>query len=453
MQTVYTTTRTRRSLFLALVALTVLAGVGATRAGPIKITDLDLPADKARDSKVEELDQAVQSFEKRDYERCLKLLAAAGKKLPDLFPPRVILAKLHLLSNQTAEARAALEQATAEYPEHPENYLLFGKLALQEGRTTDAAVHFDKATALADGDKWNADVKQRLRGEALMGLADVAERRKDKKAAEAALSAALKLDPKNGKARERLGMILFRQGQRERAREELQQACKDDPKLDAAAVTMGRLYNESGDLKEAEKWLEFAAGGGGLRAHLVYADWLLAQARPQEAKKQAEAAAKVDPDSGDVRFLRGLIAWHLRDFAEAEKMFLAMHVESPGNFSASNNLASALVEQADEAKRRRGLELAQINARLYATSGEALSTLGRACYRNGRLEEAEQALRASIATGSASSDTAYYLAQVLSERGRTEEVKTLLKVALDAPGLFTFRKEARELADQLAKKP
>jgi tetratricopeptide (TPR) repeat protein len=381
------------------------------------------------------------------------LLAAAGKKLPALFPPRVILAKLFVLNNQAAEARAALEQAAAEYPEHPENYLLFGQLALREGRTTDAAVHFDKAAALADGDKWGADVKQRLRGEALLGLTSVAERRKDLKAAEAALAACLKLDPKNAKARERLGMNLFRQGQRDRAREELQQACKDDPKLDAAAVTMGRLYNEAGDLKEAEKWLELAAGEGGQRAHLVYADWLLARARPQEAKKQAEAAAKADPDSADVQFLRGLIAWHLHDFDEAEKIFIALHVASPGNFAASNNLALALAEQADAAKRRRGLELAQVNARLEPNSGEALSTLGRACYRNGRLEEAEQALRASIATGSASSDTAYYLARVLSERGRVEEVKTLLKVALDAPGLFTYRKEAREWADRLNKKP
>lgn len=124
-------------------------------------------------------------------------------------------------------------------------------------------------------------------------------------------------------------------------------------------------------------------------------------------------------------------------------------LESPGSFTASNQLA--LVEQIEGAKRRRGLELAQINARLYPNSGAALSTLGRAYHRHGRLEEAGQTLRSALITGSGSSDTAYYLAQVVLDRGRPDEVKPLLKIALDAPGLFSYRKEAQQWSEQLAK--
>ncbi len=74
-------------------------------------------------------------------------------------------------------------------------------------------------------------------------------------------------------------------------------------------------------------------------------------------------------------------------------------------------------------------------------------------YRLGRTDEAEKALRASLAGGSGSSDTVYYLARLLAERGQSEEAKRLLKLALDAVGIFAFRKEAREQLNQLDKKP
>lgn len=453
MRTVNSTLRGFRGGVLVLAALAAPGAGSPAGAGPIQYTLPDILGGEKLDGKVEEMDQAVQSFERRDYEQCLKLLTAAGKKLPDLFPPRLILAKLFVLHNQPAEARAALEQCAADHPGHPETYLLFGQAALLEGRTTDAGLHFDKAAALAGADKWAADLKQRFHGDALVGQAAVAERRKDWKVAAEALAARLKLDPKNGKARERLAIVLFRQGQHDPAHKELEQACQDDPKLDPAAVSMGKLYAEAGDADKAEQWLKLALGEKDARAHKAYASWLLEQGRPADAQKQAEATAKLDPDATDLKFLRGLIAWHLKDYPQAERLFQALYLESPGSFAASNNLASSLVEQADESKRRRGLELAQINARLYSTSGEALSTLGRAYDRQGRLPEAEQALRASLATGTASSDTAYFLARVLAGRGRMEEVKPLLKLALDATGPFGFRKEAREWADQLAKKP
>jgi tetratricopeptide (TPR) repeat protein len=280
----------------------------------------------------------------------------------------------------------------------------------------------------------------------------VAQRRKDWKSAEAALVVWLSLDPKNGKVRESLAGALFRQGQHDRAMEELKQACQEDSKLEPAGVTLGWLWTEAGNLTKAEQCMMEAVGQG-RRAQLGYANWLLEQNRPQEAKKHADAAAEHNSQSQEVQVLRGVIARNLKDYAGAEQLLLALHVEWPGNFVASNNLALALVEQSDPAKRRRGLELAEINARLYPNLAEALCTLGRAYNRQGRLEDAEQALRAALATGTGSSDAFYYLAQVVFERGRPGEVKPLLKVALDASGFFSHRKEAQLWTEQLAEKP
>jgi hypothetical protein len=48
---------------------------------------------------------------------------------------------------------------------------------------------------------------------------------------------------------------------------------------------------------------------------------------------------------------------------------------------------------------------------------------------------------------------AYYLARVLADRNKSDEVKQWLTLALKAPGAFAFRKDAQQLLDRLAKKP
>ena len=72
-------------------------------------------------------------------------------------------------------------------------------------------------------------------------------------------------------------------------------------------------------------------------------------------------------------------------------------------------------------------------------------------YRLKRLDDAEKILQAVFNSGKGSSDAAYFLALVKSERGQTENIPVLLKTALAAPGLFMFRKDAQQWLDQLSK--
>ena len=95
-----------------------------------------------------ELSQALKSFQARDYEQCLSRLKEAAKKYPNLPPPQLLLARLFLSSNQPGSARAALEQAAVETPEYSEIYLIFGSVAVDEGRLTDAWLHYQGTVAL-----------------------------------------------------------------------------------------------------------------------------------------------------------------------------------------------------------------------------------------------------------------------------------------------------------------
>src|SRR5271166_1677326 len=232
----------------AVVFLTLWGGRVASNAGIISGTSV--PRHLQLPEGVPEIDQAVERFKKGDYEESMALLKKASASHPDLFPARLIFAKICLILDQPAMGRAALEQAVVENPEMPETYLVFGRLAPQDNRLTDAQLQFDKGLALTASGTWSYRWKHDFLIDAHAGLAAVAEHRKDWPAAAANLAAWLQLEPNDGRARQLLAASLFRQGQREKAHVELEQAAKDDPSLEPAAILMGQLSTEVGDLKK-----------------------------------------------------------------------------------------------------------------------------------------------------------------------------------------------------------
>ncbi len=274
---------------------------------------------------------------------------------PELPPPHALLAKLAILANQGGMIRPALERAVAEDGEHPEVYILFGNLALMEGRLTDGAVHFDRARALSTKPRWSAEQRERFGRLCHQGDAFVAEVRGDWKSARTALSAWLEQEPNNAPARHRLGRALFGVGQHEQAHAELVKAAETDPKVEPAAITMGWLYTRDRNLKKAGEWMEYAVkvAPDSPRVRLAVASWLLEQGRATEAQAHVEAAAKLEPKSNDVRRMLGLTARERKDFAAAEQVFQALAQESPGDSWVRNQLALVLAEQPDDAKRRR----------------------------------------------------------------------------------------------------
>jgi Flp pilus assembly protein TadD len=110
-----------------------------------------------------------------------------------------------------------------------------------------------------------------------------------------------------------------------------------------------------------------------------------------------------------------------------------------------------LVNQDDEAKKRRGLEYAQIDVRVFPDQSEAFSTVGWALYRLGRIDEAEANLRKAATMPRPSPDTFYFLARTMVDRGRKDEAKMVLQVqALKSPVPFLMRKEAESLMEELS---
>jgi Tfp pilus assembly protein PilF len=234
--------RRRVSWASCVAALAILASAPTARAGSIVLTAEWLetwgsasPADAVSPG-INQLDQAAGSFERGDLEACLKQLGQAVRAHPELPPAHALFARLAFQKNQASLIRPALERATTEDPQYPEVFLLFGELALLEGRLTDAAVHLEKARALAASQHWTAEQRSAFERLCLQGDAAVAEGRGDGKAAQAALEGWLKLDPTNAPARQRLGKVLFGLGQQQQANQVLQRAAMEDPTLEPPAT-------------------------------------------------------------------------------------------------------------------------------------------------------------------------------------------------------------------------
>ena len=87
------------------------------------------------------------------------------------------------------------------------------------------------------------------------------------------------------------------------------------------------------------------------------------------AKEQAEAALRIEADADPKKYggsnvghmLRGLVALWEKDWPEAEKHFEKVILADPNDFVARNNIALALVEQDDPAKKQRALDYAEAN--------------------------------------------------------------------------------------------
>ncbi|MFW5693356.1 MAG: tetratricopeptide repeat protein, partial [Thermoguttaceae bacterium] len=382
-----------------LAGLVLFLPVGA--AEPMDLDALDTPAVPEQQD-IPEVTRAVERFKQRDFSGALELLKEAASENPDLPPAQIVMAQLFSQANQGNAVRASLEQAVTEAPDDPEAYVIMGDIAIGQGRVTEASLLYDKAESLLEDFTKSTRRKEILDARNLSGLAAVAEARGKWDLAEERLKAWQKLQPENAACLQRLARARFQQKSPGDALKLLREAAALDENVLTPEAQLARFYHEFGDQKNARIWMDNAIkiAPKDLRTRLVAAQWYLETDQLDEAAQEAEAAVKLDSKSVEAMLFRGVVALFQKDYETAENYFQRAHLERPGNFAASNNLALALIEQDDEEKRRRALEYATLNARQNSRSTEALSTYGWVQYKLGNIDEADRVLQAAAGTGS-----------------------------------------------------
>ncbi|HWB01179.1 MAG TPA: CDC27 family protein [Pirellulales bacterium] len=421
----------------------------------------------------DDLEKAWKSLQEGNGDRAFELLEAAKAKSKSLPPARVLLARMLFATNQaqlTNLARQTLEKAAADSEDNksPEVPLLFGNLAVAEGRLSDAELQYQKALSLAPG-VFSPNPKdpalQRFTRQVYQGLTSVYELRQDwakaKSSALLWLEAAGDDKKQEAQAEQRLGRAAFFSDDREAARDHFEKAYEFDSSIEYPLVSLGLLAAQQSDEDKkptAEEYFKEAidaAEGGKVKDNKAKAaieaqvsQWMLLNGKTEDAAKHALAAVNADPESDAFKRLSGLVALYQGNYSEAERLFADMYNRNPADFFASNNLALALIEAKgtdEKAKHDRAVSIAEVNARANPRSVEAAATLGWIYYKMGRSAEAEQALRAAISVGQASSDTAYYLANVLIQQNRFDEAIKVLQQAIGVNGPFAHRKDAEDL--------
>jgi tetratricopeptide (TPR) repeat protein len=433
---------------LVAVAWWLAAPAGAEPIGVEAISGVD------NLEKQQELQDAIARFRERRWDDALKLLESACKKNPDLPPAQILMAELFARANIPGGARNSLERAVLAVPEDPQAYVILGLSNLREGRVTEADLLLTKANELLKTFAGSAKRKEQMEPAVLNGLAAVEEARERWDKAHALLEKWLRLEPKNANIMLRLARVLFQQKKAPEAFEMLRKAKAEDRNVLTPEAQLALLYEAYPDHENAKKWMAEAlkVAGNDLRTRLVAGQWGLETGQLTYAKEQASKAVQLDPNSIEARILRGNVALLQRDYKDAEIYYESVVLKHPDNFAATNNLALALVEQDEEAKKRRGLAYAEQNVRAQDRLSEAWSTYGWALYKNKRVEEAERALRRAATAGQISPDTAYYLARVLVDQNKEiPEARRLLRAALESRRPFYLREEAQSLLDQLGK--
>ncbi len=422
---------------LGCLALSLLALPAA--ADPVHLDDTTSTADDSTAKKYPELIEAQKKFQAQDFDGALEVLRAAVKTHPELSHPRVILATFFFAANRVPAGRQALEKAVQDAPDDPEAYLMMGEIALREGQWTEAGLLFDKAAPLAAAYKGDAERTKKMQIRVQAGQATVAEAREQWEPAQKYLQAWVKLDPKSGAAHHRLGRALFHTDQKA-AYTELQTAAKMDAKSPSAEVTVAKLFqlkanNETTEAQKkvnrdyADKWMQSAVTQSpkDLKVRLEVGQWLWENGRYADAKKQADEALKLDPNSLEALLLSGLVSRYSKDYGAAAEYFQRAYNQSPSNVAAGAQLALSLVEQNDEAKKRKALEYIDSLMKQNPRSAEIAAAAGWICYRLGRLDDAERLLQAAANSGSVNLDTLYIMAKLSADRGNLNQAKQLLQ--------------------------
>ena len=188
---------------------------------------------------------------------------------------------------------------------------------------------------------------------------------------------------------------------------------------------------------------------------LASAQWYLGQNDLKTATSISDKALALDSKSLEAKIVRGVVARVARDYASAEKFFNEAHLQSPGNFPASNSLALVLIESEDKESQQRAVEMAEANVARYRENSpqqvSALTTLAWIYYKLGRREDAEKILDQIARNNALSSDGAYYVAKLLTDRGEKDRAKTILERVLTNEAVFATRPDAIDLLEQLKK--
>jgi tetratricopeptide (TPR) repeat protein len=174
------------------------------------------------------------------------------------------------------------------------------------------------------------------------------------------------------------------------------------------------------------------ADAGDVFAIQSYAEYLSAAHRYAEAEAVLSGARPRFADDADLLFQLGAVLERQKKFREAEDAFRKVIALDPTHAAALNYLGYSLVDRGERLEE--GLGLIRQALEIDPHNGAYLDSLGWACFKLGRLDEAERHLEVAAQKLPRDSVVQDHWGDVLAKRGRLADAISAWRLSLAGDG-------------------
>ncbi len=397
------------------------------------------------------IENAVTAFQMQDWARASQLLDELSTNNAGYPPASLLKAALSFAARDNQNGLVLLETASIEKPNYPGVYAAFARLALNEGRITDALALFEKCTRSIEGAELNDAQKKHFEQQCLDGLIDVAMRQQRYDDARTFLERQIQSLPENLKVLMSYAELEFHQNNIDPSLAYLKKIKETFPNARAPETILASWFDQKGNTETAAKWIQEAAAKypEDPQVLLEYASYLINIEDFPKASSTIAAAEKHSSESLVSRNLKARIAFCNMSYGVAEAHYRAIAEGQPNNFDPLNMFVLSLIESNDEEKRRLARDLATNNFRAMSNNVVAVATAGYVQLKFGEIEQARTLLGRLALSPGLSPDIDFFLACFFDKTGEKDQAIKLLETIVSREGMFIYRKPAQKLLEQL----
>lgn len=344
------------------------------------------------------------------------------------------LVDLHLRGGRVEAAKEALKTLETKAPEHLQVLLTGARVRLAAKDIAGAQTTLTRASRTADFD-----------ANTLATVALLQMSAQDAKGALYTATKALQADPKSLPAKALLVDASLRTGDVAQAERAARELAHQHPKMALPVALLGDVAaarGQTGAALEAYKRAHQIEPSAESLARLFN---LQVRQDPQAANELAERWLKSHPGDQPVRRLLAASYARLGKFASARSLYEAIVAAVPGDAESLNNLANVMVLQKDP----KALQVAERALAAKPGAAHIIGTTGWAAHLAGQDDRALQLLRDARLRDPNNPDTRYFLGAVLASKGRRDEAREELRVAMNAGAGSSFSAQARDLLETL----
>lgn len=393
--------------------------------------------------------QAVKLFTQgklKEASAVFDALAPSDQRIP---PAEVAMAAMAFAVGDSASGQRMLESAAVAHAGYPDVYFSFARIALVQGRVTDADALAEKALATVKEGSFTETQLNFFKQRYFETAYRVARARQNNDDAKIAADELTKVAPEAAVTLIANAELAFDDGDIGQTKALLGKLGKvaGNQNPVPAEVTIANWFQQKGKIEEAGDLLNRATGEHprDARIHLALAKLELSRENFTGALAAIKTYESIESESTASRDIRGKVAFAKGEFAIAENQFAKILAENPQNFDYANLYALALVHSPDEKKQAQARGVVEQIASMRSNNLVAVSSLAYVLMKTGKLEEAKNIISRVVQRPNLNVEVTFIIAKYLAESGQTPQAKSVLEQLVASKGLFLFRSEAKKL--------